>query len=454
MSPFMAAPLVPMQPPPGGGGDSCPSGIPEFLCTAAGAVTNPVGAAQSAVSSVAGAAAGSAFEGMVQALKEGVGKAVGLMMAFWMKIPIPSIGTPGNAVDRLHDATLYLTILTAIVSIFFVSGKVALARRSAASEEAQEAAKGLVRIVVASSVAIPAVVLASQAADEYSTWLVEQAANGDVGGAVLKLMAFDTITGSGFTFILALIALAASVVQAFLIIIRDALLILLIGGLPLAAAASVSPSGRQTWHKMVGWLVAFILFKPVAAMCYAGALWSVTNASNEIDQIAGIFLVILAVLTLPALMRLIVPQVEKVGGGGGGAMLGAAGATAAGAVSLASMSRSGGGGGSRGGGGGGNKAAFLGPQGSSGGGGGGPHRPGAGPSGAGSARSGGGGRGPKGSGGSPGGAGTAGKAGGAGTAGKAGGPYVAAAQAGVKAAKGAHTAVNNAANGAADGKSS
>jgi len=122
-------------------------------------------------------------------------------------------------------------------------------------------------------------------------------------------------------FILALRALGASIVQAFLSIIRDALLIVLIGGLPLAAAASISPSGRQTWHKMIGWLIAFILFKPVAAMCYAGALWSVTNASNEIDQIAGIFLVILAaVLTLPALKRLIGPQVEK--GGGGGAMLG------------------------------------------------------------------------------------------------------------------------------------
>lgn len=453
MSPFLAAPLLPMQPPPGGG-DQCPDFIPGALCSVAGAVQHPLDAAKGAVSSVAGAAAGSAFDGMVNALKEGVGKAVGLMMSFWMKIPIPSIGVPGNAVDKLHNATLYLTVITAIVSIFFVSAKVALARRSAASEEAQEAAKGLVRIVVASSVAIPAVVLASQAADEYSSWLVTQAAGGDVGGAVLKLMAFDTITGTGFTFILALIALLASIVQAFLIIIRDALLILLIGGLPLAAAASISPAGRQTWHKMVGWLIAFILFKPVAAMCYAGALWSVTNASNEIDQIAGIFLVILAVLTLPALMRLIVPQVEKVGGGGGGAMLGAAGAAATGAVSMASMS-GGGGGGSRGGGGGGgggSKAAFLGPQGSAGGGGAGRQ---GGPSGAGPAPTGGGG--PKGGGGSPGAVGKVGagsSAGGASGGAAAGGPYAAAAAAGLKAAKGTHTALNNAASGAADGTSS
>lgn len=450
MHPFLAVSLLPMQPPPSGGSD-CPAGVPATVCTAVGAVLHPVGTAKNAVSSAAGAVAGSAFDSMVNALKEGVGKAVGLMMSFWMKIPIPSIGDTGSAVDKLHQATLYLTVVTAVVSIFFVAGKAALAHRAAASEEAQEAAKGLVRVVVASSVAIPAVVLASQGADEYSAWLVNQAANGDVGGAVLKLMAFDQVTGSGFTFILALIALLASVVQAFLIVIRDALLILLIGGLPLAAAASISPSGRQTWHKMVGWLIAFILFKPVAAMCYAGALWSVTNASNEIDQIAGIFLVILAVMTLPALMRLIVPQVEKVGGGGGGAMLGAAGGAATGAVSMASMSRGSSGGGGGGGGGGGNKAAFLGPQGSSGGARGG-GRQGAGPSGAGPAPGGGGGRGPKHptpSGGSSGG-GAAGKAG-ASAGGAAGGPYAAAAAAGMRTAKGTHQALNNAASDAADG---
>lgn len=146
---------------------------------------------------------------------------------------------------------------SAIVSIFFVTGKVALAHRAAASEEAQEAAKGLVLV----------------------WWRPRWRSRRSCRPARVR-------------FILALMALGASIVQAFLIIIRDALLIVLIGGLPLAAAASISPSGRQTWHKMIGWLIAFILFKPVAAMCYAGALWSVTNASNEIDQIAGIFLVI------------------------------------------------------------------------------------------------------------------------------------------------------------------
>lgn len=378
------------------------------------------------------------------------------MMSYWMHIPIPAIGDTGSAVDRLRQATLYLTVLTAVVSIFFVVIKAVFAHHQAASEESMNAANGLVRIIIASAVAIPTVILLSKGADEYSQWLVDQAANGDVGKAVLKLMAFDTVaTGSpGFTFGLALIALFTSLVQAFLIVIRDALLILLVGTLPLAAAASITSSGRQTWNKMIAWLIAFLLFKPVAAMCYAGALWSVTNAHNEIDQIAGIFLVILAVLVLPALMRLITPSVAKVGGGGGGgALLAGAtgGAAATGARVMSGASRSTASAGAGGGGGGGGKARFLGEQGASGSrpapGGpprGGPssQRPGGSPGG------GGGGKSPSAT---PGG-GTGGRSGS--PTGSAGGGKVPGGSAvmAVKAAQGAHQAVTKAANQAVDGE--
>ena len=311
------------------------------LCSAAGAIGSLPGKAASSL-------AGSAFDGMVTSLKEGVGTAVGLMMSFWMKIPIPAIGSQGGAVDKIHSATLYLTGITAVVSLFFVAAKAAMAHSSASSEETQNAARGLVRLVAASVVAVPAVVLANQGVDEYSRWLVDQAANGDVGAAVGKLMSFDAVTGSGFTFILALFALIASIVQAFLIVIRDALLIVLVGTLPIAAAASITGSGRETWNKAIGWLISFTLFKLAAGIIYATALYSVSNATDVMGQIAGIFLVILAVCTLPALMRLITPQVAKVGsGGGGGGALAAAGTVATGAATLAHSRGGGGGGGSR-----------------------------------------------------------------------------------------------------------
>lgn len=445
------AALAPMQPPaapPSGTapatGSSCPGGLPQFVCSAASAIAHPLDTAKNAAGAAVSGVASDAFDGMVNKLKDGVGHAVGLMMSYWMHIPIPAIGDTGSAVDRLRQATLYLTILTAVVSIFFVVMKAVFAHHQAASEESMNAATGLVRIIIASSVAIPTVILLSKGGDEYSQWLVDQAANGDVGKAVLKLMAFDTVaTGSpGFTFGLALIALFTSLVQAFLIVIRDALLILLVGTLPLAAAASITAAGRQTWNKMIAWLIAFLLFKPVAAMCYAGALWSVTNAHNEIDAIAGIFLVILAVLVLPALMRLITPSVAKVGGGGGGGVLAGAvgGGVATGARAMSGASRSAASAGGGGGGGGGGKARFLGEQGASGS----RPTPGGPPRGGPSSQR------PSGS---PGGGG-GGKSPASGAAGGGkvpGGPAVMAVQAGAKVAKGAHQAVTNAANEAVDG---
>lgn len=349
MNAALLALALPTQAPPSPAPPPCPGGVSGLGCSVGRAITDPGGAVKSAAGAAASSVAGSAFESMVNALKEGVGKSVGLMMSFWMKVPIPSIADPNSAVTKLRDATLYLTVITAVVSIFFVAARAALAHRQAATEDATQAAKGLVHIVVASAVAVPAVILASQAADEYSTWLVGRAANGDVDAALSRLTGFTQVAGVGFTFILALLALVASVVQAFLIVIRDALLILLVGALPLAAASSITRSGQATFTKMTGWLLAFILFKPVAAMAYAAALWSVTDSSTEINQIAGIFLVILAVFTLPALMRLIVPQVERVGGASGTALLGAAagstGAAPTGAVPHTPSSSSGGGGG-------------------------------------------------------------------------------------------------------------
>lgn len=445
----LALPLTTQAPPSGG---SCGGGAAGTLCAIGNVIADPGAAVSSAVGSAASAAAGSAFESMVNALKEGVGKSVGLMMSFWMKVPIPSIADPNSAVTKLREATLYLTVITAVVSIFFVAARAALAHRQAATEDAAQAAKGLVHIVVASVVAVPAVILASQAADEYSTWLVSRAANGNVDAALARLTGFTQIAGVGFTFILALLALVASVVQAFLIVIRDALLILLVGALPLAAASSITRSGQATFTKMTGWLLAFILFKPVAAMAYAAALWSVTDSSTEINQIAGIFLVILAVFTLPALMRLIVPQVERVGGASGAALLGAAagsaGAGPTGAVPHTPSSSSGGGGGARAT----HQAKYLGEQ----------RPPESSPSGAGGggggatgARAGGGGGGPKppgGGGGAPTGAGGGGGA--AAAVPVAGAAVVAgvAAQKAVQAVKGTGQVAGSTAEGAVDGK--
>ena len=50
------------------------------------------------------------------------------------------------------------------------------------------------------------------------------------------------------------------------------MLILLLGVLPIAAAATNTEMGRGWFKQIIAWLLAFILYKPVAAIVYATAI--------------------------------------------------------------------------------------------------------------------------------------------------------------------------------------
>jgi type IV secretion system protein TrbL len=139
--------------------------------------------------------------------------------------------------------------------------------------------------------------------------------------------------------ILAVLAIVSLLVQVALIILRSALLVVLAGVWPVAAAASMTSAGAQWFRRLNGWVVALLLYKPAAAVCYAAAfqLLSGTNggASSVMGQIEGVVLIILATLTLPALLRFVVPLVSSVGGISTGEVMATGAAVAAGAAVVA-----------------------------------------------------------------------------------------------------------------------
>lgn len=174
---------------------------------------------------------------------------------------------------------------------------------------------------------------------------------------------------------------------------------MLAGTLPLSAAALSTPAGKAWFKRSVGWIIAFLLYKPAAALVYASAFSLTANAKDLLSVLSGLMLILLSVFALPALMRLAVPMVAAATGGGGGelAVAGVGAALATGARRGGSSSS----GGSKSGGSGTGKVnGSSGPDGNSGSGGGSPTgaKPGAGagpaapaPSGAGAGAGGGGG---------------------------------------------------------------
>lgn len=99
--------------------------------------------------------------------------------------------------------------------------------------------------------------------------------------------------------------------------LRAGLLPIMVGVAPMWAAMSWTETGRQAFGKVMGWLFAFLLYKPVAALVMAaGCSIMVTAGSGDDSQAITLMLTISVIVLLPAMIRLIVPAVAGSVGGG------------------------------------------------------------------------------------------------------------------------------------------
>ncbi|MEU6356201.1 hypothetical protein ABZ896_43995 [Streptomyces sp. NPDC047072] len=361
-------------------------------------------------------------------------------------VGIPTLESTVTA-QKINGQTQWLVVYLAVGSLLFAACRMAIERKGTAGITAL---KGILRVILVSGAATAVTVAAATVGDNYSEHLFDAAAQeqlNQIGGC-------NDITniGSFAKLILALLLLLSGILQTILLYVRLGVVIMLLGTLPVAAAASMTDWGAGWWRKHIGWLIAWLLYKPaVALILFAGSAMTAAGKGEEANQasgtintrIAGIAVMLLSAVALPALLKLIVPATAALGKGNpGGESIQVAGALASGAISIASGAAGGGSGGSGG-------AGQTGPSGASGSGGSG------GSSGTGGAAGQSGDPGSGGSSGSDGGSGPGGASGGGGAQGAGGGAGAAgaagAATAVVGAAVAAGQAVADSAAGAIDG---
>jgi hypothetical protein len=258
----------------------------------------------------------------------------------WTNIPTPSL-TPGSAqgstVQFLQGDLKYLTLWVGVASLLVAAARMAYLRKA---DPLREAGVGLLRLLLVGSMGIAAVNIFASIGDQFSSYVLGSATGTNAGDLNQATSLFNLSGTTGFgtvpflLLILAILALVATLVQLFLIIIRGALLVVLVGTWPIAAAASMTPSGSQWFKKITGYLVAFLLYKPAAAICYAAAFKLIESPNSDpvVAQLEGVVLIILATLTLPALLKFVVPAVASAGGVGAGEAMAAGAALATGAA--------------------------------------------------------------------------------------------------------------------------
>ncbi|MGW7384531.1 hypothetical protein [Streptomyces sp. NPDC054794] len=258
----------------------------------------------------------------------------------------------------VSDKTSWIVVYLAVGSLVFAAGKMAIERKGTAGVTAL---KGIMRVVLVSGAATTICLAAARVADKYSTYLFDQSVQN----------ALDNVGACGDTsniesfllLLLAFLLLLAGILHTVLMYIRLGVMMIMLGTLPIAAAASMTDWGAGWWRKHIGWMISWLLYKPAVALVLNAGMAMITAGQNSKTnanintRIAGIGVMLLSAIALPALLKLVVPAAAAMGTGNPMASMGQAGGQfASGAVQLSAM------GGGSGGGGGGQK----GPSGASG----------------------------------------------------------------------------------------
>jgi type IV secretion system protein TrbL len=293
----------------------------------------------------------SAMDQLQQAITEGALNTLNAM-TFWLKPEAPNLlgtehgdsWTNSGTVEFLQSKLLSVTAAVFVVAVLVAGMRIAWEQRA---RPLQELLKAVVTFVVVGAAGTATLQVLATWSDGFSVYVVDQVAgdmklNAAFGGTSPHELFASAMPG--FVAIMTgLAVIVASAVQIVLMLIRSAMLVLLAGAFPLAAAATNTEIGRNWFKKFCGWSLAFVAYKPAAALVYAAAMKMAQDqpssaSAGVVQAMGGMMMLLLAIFALPALMRFMVPVTAAVAGGsaGMGSSVADPGGMATGAINIGS----------------------------------------------------------------------------------------------------------------------
>jgi hypothetical protein len=294
-------------------------------------LTDPTCVAGSLIKSATSSAAGDVLSGIAAAVTAGVKWIVTGTATWWLRLPSPDLSGE-SAVTAIQHWLLPVTTAVAVAGIIAAGARMALTRRAS---PLLDVTGGLLTLAAAGTLGVAAATLLLKAGDAWSAWVLQASTGGQFTSRLTAALTLGNGAAPAAVLVFGVIAIVLSLVQAALMLFRQVALIVLAGVLPLAAAGSVAPLTRAWVRTVSTWMLALICYKPAAAAVYAAAFTMIGAGSSPSTMVMGFVMLLLSVLTLPALMKFFTWTTGSIAGpGGGGQLLGAAtmGAIAVGAM--------------------------------------------------------------------------------------------------------------------------
>ena len=291
------------------------------------------------VTSAASSAASDVLSGLANAISEGVRWTVTNTAAWWVTIPSPNLAAE-PAITRIQSWLLPITAAVAVGATIAAGARMVIARRA---NPLLDVTGGLLTLAAATTVGTIVPTLMLKAGDAWSAWILQVSTGGHFTQRLASLLVLGGTAAPAVVLIFGMAAIVLSLVQAVLMLFRQAALVILAGALPLAAAGSLAPLTRPWIRKITSWMLALIWYKPAAAAVYAVAFTMIGSGKSPRTVLMGFVMLVLSVLTLPALMKFFTWTTGQVASSGGGGQL--LGAAAVGAIAVGTMHSPGGAGG-------------------------------------------------------------------------------------------------------------
>ena len=289
------------------------------------------------VGSLTGSVTSDILGSIAQAVTAGIRWVVQNTAAWWVQIPSPSLGSE-PAVTHIQQWLLPVTAAVAVGGVTAAGLRMALTRRA---NPLLDVTGGLLTLSVATALGATIATLLLKAGDAWSSWVLQASTGGHFTQRMIEALDLGGKAAPAVVLICGVIAIVLGLVQAVLMLFRQAALIILAGALPLAAAGSVAPMTRTWLRKVTAWMLALICYKPAAAAVFATAFTMIGTGRSPRTAVMGFVMLALSIIALPALMRFFTwttGTIAQTGGGGGGFL----GTAAMGAVAIGAM-RGGGG---------------------------------------------------------------------------------------------------------------
>lgn len=291
------------------------------------------GPACAAVNIIGGAtnAASGAVSGAVDSGAKNLGEA---MMGAWdsiMKGFLTSWLDSGMLVSLEGASMTWLTDQLQFISSFLSTVGIMVAcvwtLVHARGDQAVRVSKSLFMVFLVTTLGTGLMQVAIPAGDAFSKWILDEAGITVKGYEQFGPAAAAVATiGPGLAIVAGIFGVIATLLQWVIMIIRATVLPLLIAIWPVTAAGAMIKGAEGGLSTVTKWLLAFLLYKPVAAIIYAFA-WKLKSGGDGIGGVInGMLLLVLAVAALPALMKLLSPATSAMGSAAGGTMAMAGGA--------------------------------------------------------------------------------------------------------------------------------